>query len=138
VEGYFPNFRHLIFSLNNNTEPFSKYVDLKHNSQLRSLSIGFDMQMSLTAGETGQDILQLLSQIVSMDMEEVIFSNVTRISLGLGAAWLGVANALERPQFVNLKRVRICLAKINWMEASKASIRNDMAQCDARGILELE
>ena len=80
---------------------------------------------------------QVLSQIVSVHMQEVAFIYALKVDDGLdGDLWFELDGILARPQFLRLRRVSIssslsspyCISDHKWF------VRH-LPQCHARGIL---
>ena len=85
---------------------FSRYVDLSHNTQLRS--IGF---ASIYSVEESIPIAPVLDQITTPTIQEVVISGVFKFEGGThtldGLDWSSIGRILERPNYSGLQNLLV-------------------------------
>jgi hypothetical protein len=115
---------------------FPADVDLKHNEQLRSLTIEI-VQSCVTQLES-PNVLRGIPLIISKiptQVTEIVFKGVSD-RLGTSEDWLGITNALNHVQSRHLTKIHFCSLDNPHEEILKIRLRNQMVWADARGILD--
>ena len=114
---------------------FSRYVDLSHNTQLRS--IGF---ASIYSGEESIPIAPVLDQITTPTIQEVVISGVFVFENGThtldGLDWSSIGRILERPNYSGLQNLRISGWRAEFIEDTKKLLAEKLPKFSERGIIQ--
>jgi hypothetical protein len=114
-------------------------IDLSHNTELRTISLGKIGYSAPHGPNSGGNIPLILSQVTSTHLEEVtLVVSVKFYNQVHGDVWRDIATALELPTYSHLRRIRVLADTTgghrSW-EHLEITVRNYLSSCEDRGLL---
>jgi hypothetical protein len=116
-------------------DAFSRYLDLGHNTQLRSIDFT-DIRSSVAS----IPIAPVLDQITTPTIREVVISGIFVFEGGThtldGLDWSSIGRILERPNYSGLQNLLISGWRAEFLEDTKKLLTEKLPKFSERGIIQ--